>query len=362
MSEQSSQSNNQSKIVSYCGKNNGCYWYRNKTPFDSLKRKGLNVNLADYGDVVGDDIKMVQFSRGYNPGYEQFFFILRKKGIKIWYEVDDALDLVKPENPFSGPTLGYLGSYYFLLNESDFITTTNERLAEHLRTKTSKPVYVFPNCLNPKEWPERSKTVKGLRIGFAGSASHIKDLLIIMPVIEALQKKYDFTFVLFGLDADCKNIDEWLERQIKNCGGRLDDMEYGRAVQALYDYLKRIKHEWNECVRWEMYPKRLTKLDFDIGVCPLEDNDFNKMKSPIKFYEYAITGTPALCSNVHPFKDECLAVADNTFESWYEHLEALIMHEELRDSVQKAQKEYVMNNRLIDNNIETLENIIKKYE
>src|SRR6266436_5478490 len=103
------------KLVSYSPKNNGCFWYRNKTPFDALKRKGWNVELANYGDRVSLDIGCVQFSRGYNPGYEQFFYLLKERGVKIWYDVDDAMDLVKPENPFSVPTRTYLGSYYFLL-------------------------------------------------------------------------------------------------------------------------------------------------------------------------------------------------------------------------------------------------------
>lgn len=350
------------KIVSFTPKNNGCYWYRNKTPFDALKRQGWDTHIQEQGEMVDPDTRLGQFSRGYNPGYEQFAFLVKSKGIKLWYECDDALDLVKPENPFSAPTKLYLGSYYFFLHESDFITTTNDMLAAHLRSLTNKPVHVFPNCINPKEWKKRKGEGDKLRIGFAGSASHVKDLNIVLPVIIELQKKYDFTFVIWGLDADCGDLEKYLLRQTYNCGGNLESLAYGRAVKEFYNNMKQIRHEWHDSCRWEMFTKKLAELDLDIGLCPLEDNDFNIMKSPIKFYEYATVGTVSLASNVLPFrKEECMAVSENDFQSWYDSIESLIIYTDLRESTLKAQQKYVEENRHIDTQIDKLETILTGY-
>lgn len=349
------------KIVSYTPRNNGCFWYREKIAFDALKRKEYNVSHADAGDQVMPDMEVVKFSRGYNPGFEEFMFMVKDKGIKIWYDVDDAMDLVKLTNPFSIPTRTYLGTYYLLLNEADFVTTSSENLAKHLRTKTSKPVHVFPNYINPTEWKMKRPQNKesGFRIGFAGSASHLKDLNIILPVIEELQKKYDFTFVLYGLDVGVGDIEGWYARAKENYKELFDRFPYTIELEKVYNILKNIKHEWNDGVRWELHPRTLAKLDLDIGLCPLLDDDFNDKKTPIKFYEYAMVDTPAIASRVTPFQEEALALADNEFASWYETIEAMIIYDDLRMSTLRAQQEYVKNNRLVDDHISELEKILE---
>lgn len=350
------------KINSHTDRNNGCFWYRNKTPLDALKKKGWDTAHVDKGDLVPKDLDCVMFSRGYHPGFEEFVFGLKDRGVKIWYDTDDAMDLVRPWNPFSIPTRSYLGSYYFLLNEADFITTTTPLLAEHLRTKTSKPVRVFPNYLNPVEWKQRVEKPGELRIGFSGSASHIRDLNIVLPVILELQKHYNFTFVVMGLDMGAKDVEDYRNRQMKNWGKFYESHAYGIEVEKLYQTLKQIKHEWIDGVRWEVYSRSLPKLGLDIGICPLEDEPFNRCKTPIKFYEYTITGTPSISSNVSPFKEEALALADNDFGSWYDALEAMIMHEELRKTTLAAQKEYVEKNRFIDDHISDLESILNEFD
>lgn len=347
------------KIVCYCPKNNGCFWYRNKIPLEALNRKGWKTSFADAGDQVLPDMQVVQFARGYNPGFEEFLFLIKDKGIKIWYDVDDAMDLVKLWNPFSIPTRKYLGTYYLLLNEADFITTSSPKIAEHLRTKTSKPVYVFENYLNPNEWKVKRLNKEGpLRIGFSGSASHLKDLNMILPVIEELQKKYDFVFVLHGLDIGCGDIEAWHERAKTNYKQLYATFPYTVELEKMYNCLKRIKHEWNDGVRWELHSRSLAKLDLDIGLCPLIDDDFNRNKTCIKFYEYAMVGTPSISSGVTPFKEEALALSENDFSSWYDAIEAMIIYEDLRISTLKAQQEYVLKNKMIDDNIYKLEEIL----
>lgn len=322
------------------------------------------MSHADAGDQVLPDMQVVQFSRGYNPGFEEFFFLIKDKGIKIWYDVDDAMDEVKLWNPFAISTRSYLGTYYLLLNEADFITTSTEELAKHLRTKTSKPVYVFGNYENPNEWRlQRSKKEGvGLRIGFSGSASHLKDLNMVLPVIEELQKKYDFTFVVHGLDVGCGDIDAWQERAKTTYKEMYDRYPYTMELDKVYNSLKRIKHEWNDGVRWELHSRTLAKLDLDIGLCPLIDDEFNRKKSAIKFYEYAMVGTPSISSNVTPFKEEALTLTENDFVSWYEAIEAMIIYGDLRESTLKAQQKYVFENKLIDDNIYKLEEILENAE
>ena len=104
-----------------------------------------------------------------------------------------------------------------------------------------------------------------------------------------------------------------------------------------------------------MFPQKLAQLDFDIGLCPLEDIEFNRSKSCIKFYEYASVGTVTLASNVLPYKKEVNFLANNNYKDWYKKIEMLIRDKELREKLLKDQQKFVFENR-------DMEKIGKLYE
>lgn len=352
---------NKPTIISYVSRGDACFWYRNKMPLDALARKGWTTSNLNMGDLMDlNNVDIVQFSRVYTNEFEPFLYMLKERGIKIWYDVDDAVDLVKPFNPFSVENRKHMSAFYFLLNEADFITTTNPNLQAHLAQKTPKPVHVFGNYINPTEWEERPRKSSMLRVGFAGSPSHIKELNMILPVIKELQKHYNFTFVIFGM-GNGENMDVWYDESKKQYAKVWDTWEYTKEMEIFYAHMKEIKHEWQTAVRWEMYPKRLAKLDLDIGICPLADDDFNVCKSAIKLYEYAQVGTVTLASNVTPFKEEALALTENDYQSWYDALDALLMHDELRIKTLEAQREFVAKNKNVDENIYKLEEVLATY-
>jgi len=352
---------NKSKIISYVSRQDACFWYRNKMPLEALARKGWDASTLNMGDMMQlDNVEMVQFSRVYTTQFETFLYMLKERGIKIWYDIDDAVDLVKPFNPFAPANRQHMSAFYFLLNQADFITTTTPFLKEHLSKMTPKPIHVFGNYINPTEWKERPRENTALRVGFAGSPSHVKEVNDILPVIRDLQKRHAFTFVMFGM-GNGANAEEWIAGEREKYKDVWDTDEYCKEVERMVTLLKDINYEWHAPCRWEVYPKRLAKLDLDIGLCPLADDDFNRCKSAIKLYEYAITGTVTLASNVTPFKEEALAVTDNDYQSWYDALDALLMHRELRDKTLEVQREYVLGSRTIDENIEPLEEILSTY-
>jgi glycosyltransferase involved in cell wall biosynthesis len=351
------------KIVSHQSRNNACFWYREKIPFDALNRKGFKTSHASDGEPVDWDVDCMHFSRGYPPPIEKIVYALKEQGIKIWYDLDDAMDLVDKKNPFYFVTKTYMSTVYLLLHEADFITVATPALKEHIETLTKKPVEVFGNFLNPTEWKERKESGEKLRIGFAGSASHLEDVNFILPVIEELQKKYDFTFVVMGFDIGAKDADDYRERNKKQLDQLWDVHPVGIEVEKFVNGLNKVKHEWADGCRWELYPRKLAELGLDIALCPLLDTPFNRNKSAIKFYENAYIGTPVICSNVTPFKEEIpgKGCVDNEFAAWYDAIEAMILYPELRAQTLKDQRDYVIANKLIDNNINTLENILTKW-
>lgn len=354
-------------IISYVSRGDACFWYRNKMPLEALARKGWKTSTLNMGDLMNlENVDVVQFSRVYTTQFEEFVFMLKSRGIKIWYDVDDAVDLVKPWNPFALPNKKHMSAFYFMLNEADFITTTNQNLADHLSKKTPKPVHVFPNFVNLSEWKERPKAKDtstfgpDFRIGFCGSPSHIKEVNMILPVIRDLQARYHFTFVMWGM-GNGNSIHEWYSQSKVQYAAMWDTWEYTKEMDKMYELMKEINHEWVSACRWEMYPRKLAKLDLDIGICPLDDDDFNRSKTPIKLYEYALAGTMTVASNITPFKEEALVLAENTYESWYETLDSAIMHADLRKTALEKQQEWVKGHKTIDENINILQNIILEY-
>jgi hypothetical protein len=350
-----------SKIISYTSRNDACYWYRNKHPLEALKRQGWqtsNLNMGEFMDLRNVDC--VQFSRVYTTKFDEFAFMLKDMGISLWYDVDDATDLVKPFNPFCVANRQHMSSLYFMLNEADFITTTNETLKEHLSHKTPKPIHVVPNFIHPPEWKERPRKNTQLRVGFAGSPSHIKEVNMILPVVAQLQKRYNFKFVMAGMGGG-GSAQAFRDEEKAKFPDIWETWSYTQEVEKFAELMKEIDCEWHNPIRWEIYPRIMAKLDLDIGLCPIIDDDFNRCKTPIKLYEYSMVGTCALASNVKPFAGEALAVTENTHEGWFEALDALLMHQELRDKTLFEQRNIVMRDKVIDNNVGMIEDVLAQY-
>jgi len=95
----------------------------------------------------------------------------------------------------------------------------------------------------------------------------------------------------------------------------------------------------------EMFPAIMRKANFDIGIAPLKDNEFNHGKSCVKFYEYAAAGAVTLASDVHPYKDEVGYTAKAKTKEWVKKLEKLIVDKKFRAKLLKKQQDWVKENR-----------------
>ena len=98
-----------------------------------------------------------------------------------------------------------------------------------------------------------------------------------------------------------------------------------------------------------LHPFKLSQLDFDIALAPLQDNEFNHGKSCIKFYEYAAVDSMTLASDVLPYSKEVNYRAKNTFKDWYSKLERLIVDKDFREKLLKEQRDWVVKNRSLEN-------------
>jgi len=80
-----------------------------------------------------------------------------------------------------------------------------------------------------------------------------------------------------------------------------------------------------------MFPTLLASLNIDIGIAPLQDNEFNHSKSCVKFYEYAATGAATLTSKVLPYTKEVGYCAKNNVKDWVAKLKTGIYIRSLKN-------------------------------
>ncbi len=167
-------------------------------------------------------------------------------------------------------------------------------------------VYLVPNAIDFKAWDKLPKfhAKNETRIGWSGGGNHREDLLTIEKPI----KKY--------LE-DSKNVSLHMVHGITE------------------EFKDQSKIVWHKHFVWmNKYAKRMSKLGFDIGLCPLQPNDFKKAKSNLRRLEYAALGIPVLAQRWGHLADTIEEGKDGflyeTEEEFVKGLDVLVKNKELR--------------------------------
>lgn len=218
-------------------------WERSVTPESAIIAadiRGLAVNVYD----VDDDMIDVP---AINPAYDKVMTVERQAAIRA--------------------TVGSCHAYL----------VPNGALGRKLQQRVSPiPYHVLPNMIHPPLWTPRANDTGKVRVGWAGSTSHHRDLSLVLPAMRRLlAERDDVTFVVMGFD------------------GVLHD---GRNI------LDGIPHEYHDFVSPDHYPDALAELRLDVGLAPIEDAPFNGFKSPLKWQEYSALGVATVASRVGPYK------------------------------------------------------------
>ena len=85
-------------------------------------------------------------------------------------------------------------------------------------------------------------------------------------------------------------------------------------------------------------------MNFDIGICPIVDDEFNRNKSQLKWSEYGALKVPSVCSDLPPYdcvEDGKTGYLAKDVDEWVEKLSLLIDSENLRR--QMAENAYQKN-------------------
>lgn len=332
----------------------GIWFHRVNAPAKALMERGHHVRQICLGNQIAEEFMdwpdVVVFGRAYFDGHYpvRVMHEYKKRGKRVLYDMDDDFWEVAKNNPSTATSNALKDQYETMMHAADALITPSEILAKKFKKHFKKPVFICPNGVDFREYTipqEKDPMTKGqLTIGYMGGSSHWEDIGIIVEPLEKLSEKYDFLFVLYGLVGE--PIESTVYSYHKMLEGNLQPERnpYFKAAIDFYSRLERIKMMHVPFRLPELHPMTLSRLNFDIGLAPIVDTEFNRGKSSIKFFEYAATGAVTLASDVGSYKDDVGYRAKNTPKDWYDKLEKLIVDKEFREKLYKEQSDYVRKN------------------
>ena len=242
-------------------------------------------------------------------------------------DIDDNWD-VGPQHPLytTHKKLGLDKMIVENLRRFDYVTTTTDIFANKIK-KFNQNVVVFPNAVDPtdEQYSSEKNPSDKIRFGFVMGSAHEKDMEQFKGVFASLPQDirdkmqvvlcgYDLRGTMSVVDKNGNTIEQrpikpeesvWYSYE-KTCTNN-----YSLCSPAYSDFL----HKFLKDVQWpmvndEFYRREWTKdvsefakhyRNLDVLFAPLECNNFNEVKSELKFIEAGFTRTAVIATNYGPY-------------------------------------------------------------
>ncbi|MBC3374785.1 glycosyltransferase [Pseudomonas sp. SWRI92] len=297
--------------------------YRVIGPFKALEAAGQVVGRIVYEPPSVVDIErmspdMILFQCRYGQGsVDELQRIKTYSNARRIFELDDYVISAPKKNSHARNKAANIEEIVRkAIGLCDRVVVTTDALADAL-SSMHQDIRVVPNTLVPQLWGglrARRATSSKPRVGWGGGTSHTGDLEIIAQVVRELANDVEWVF-------------------------------FGMCPEGLLPYI----HEFHASVSLKDYPAKLSSLNLDLALAPLEQHIFNDCKSNLRLLEYGACAYPVICSDTKAYRGNlpCTRVPSNSTEDW---LSAIRMH--LSDPVESyrmgdALHEAVMSNWLL---------------
>ena len=313
------------RYVNYLADLSGCGHWRILWPEQVINGTGVGVSHSLTAMVADPrfykNVKAVKVQRQASSSQKQFINHLKsiqgECGFKLIYEVDDVVfreeipDYNKFKFAFDNDTIRQ--NCIDIIGMCDEVTVTCPYMKKLYMEKTGhKNITVIPNFV-PDFWmghlfngkavaTQFEKNRQKPRILYTGSGAHYDvdnktggkdDFTHIRDFIRATVDKYQWIFV-------------------------------GAFPPPLGDLVSQKKIEfypWQNLLR---YPKFIANLNAQLMVAPLENNNFNKSKSDIKFIEACTLGIPCLCQDMETYSTAPESLRFNTVEEFADKVNTIL--------------------------------------
>lgn len=294
----------------------------------------LISELYSIYDIL-DKIDLVILQRAkWSFELESFIHILRKKNIKIIYDMDDLiyhtkyvpkyLNSIGDYREFSIDAFFALAKRYEMIaGICDGFIVTTEGLKEHIIGDFNKPVWVLGNFLNLEQEnisqeivleKKNAYTDDKFIIGyFSGSNSHQRDLEIVESAVIRLMEEYDNIY--------------------------LKVVGYMTLSSQLEKFKKKGRIIFEKFVPYQELQYKIGSVD--VNIIPLQRHEFNECKSELKYFEASIVDTVSVavknnvyCSIINDGVDGFLC----SEMDWYEKLKYVYLHPKEMEQIRKNAK------------------------
>lgn len=306
-------------------------------PFGSasirLLRPLTHPNLAPHVQVTsgttyaGQPVDLLIVDRLWRPdvsleAVEQLRETARKAGARLVYAVDDSfLDI--PVDAEARLSEAKAGVFEFLLRQSDCVWVTSPRLKERFAAYNRR-IAVIPHALDERlivpRYPGAARTRPAnqpYRIGFMGTLTHDQDLEMVAPALRQVCDRHpgQIEIQIIGGIAEAN-----MPKTLAGLPVRLVHTEPGEEEYPLFMIWFTGRSRW------------------DLAIAPLQDNEFNRCKSSIKFLDYSAIACPAVYSDLpayHGTVDHLRTglLVGNQTEQWTAAIEMLLGDENLRQRI-----------------------------
>jgi hypothetical protein len=292
------------RVVHYNADHSGCGLWRMSWPAHLINFHNKAM-ITESTVMITDprwyqNVKAIRVQRQATPHQLQFIKFLKgiqkDIGFKLIYEVDDVIfredipDYNKFKTAFVADEIRQ--SAIEIINLCDEMTVTCDYMRDLYRERTGKnEITVIPNYV-PRFWMGNyfseakvsrnyDKHKKKPRILYAGSGAHF-------DVENRVGQKDDFEHVLKAV-IDSRKKYQWVF--------------IGAFPLALRPYIQNGDIEFHPWQKLYDYPKKISDLEIQMSVAPLQDNSFNKAKSDLKYIEACCYGIPVACQDIETYKD-----------------------------------------------------------
>ena len=322
-------------------------------------------------------------------------------------DIDDNWD-VGPQHPLytTHKKLGLDKMIVENIKRFDYVTTTTDIFANKIK-KFNQNVVIFPNAIDPtdEQYSSEKNPSDKIRFGFVMGSAHEKDMEQFKGVFASLPQDvrdkmqvvlcgYDLRGTMSIVDKNGKTIEQrpikpeesvWYSYE-KTCTNN-----YSLCSPAYSDFL----HKFLKDVQWpmvnnEFYRREWTKdisefakhyRNLDVLFAPLECNNFNEVKSELKFIEAGFTRTAVIATNYGPYTigskslikfggeidpdGNCILIDDRKkHKDWKKAIMKLVnnpeLNKQLQDNMYETVKEKYDIRNVTKNRAERYKSILKK--
>ncbi len=308
------------KILMVTADEFGCGLYRMRQPAYSVGKHTADVDILlnmnpSTADLKDQDLLIIQRVRVCKNEQTkeitdlnvELLHVAKHYNIPIIYEHDDN-DFALPKH--HGMYTMFLEDRIadkvdFMLENADVITTTTHYLADVFRNRISDPqkVFVFPNCLDSEDkmWQFRRPFSQKLRIGWAGGSSHQYDLSEFRGVAETLYEKYSDQLLFLMGGFDTRGVYTYYNEKGERITRPIEAHEtvWIEMADEFFGKIPKAARRIMRTLPIDQYGYFFSQ--FDIGIIPLQSDEFCRAKSSLKLLEFGAYNVPCAFSDVVPY-------------------------------------------------------------